>query len=69
MTCTSLYVEEQLQQHFGGLIGFVKRAEAFQKHKGAAEGTPLPGYGAAEAAPVVKEFNGRWQGGIEALHK
>lgn len=70
MTCTSMYVEEQLLSQFGSLIGFVKRAEAAQKHKGAqAEGVPLPGYGPNEAAPVLQDFASRWQPSIDALHK
>ena len=70
MTCTSLYVEEQLLSQFGTLIGFVKRAEAAQKHKGVqAEGVPLPGYGPNEAAPVLQDFASRWQASIDALHE
>ncbi|DBA84296.1 TPA: hypothetical protein ACH3X2_006350 [Trebouxia sp. C0005] len=70
MTCTSMYVEEQLLSQFGTLIGFVKRAEAAQKHKGGqAEGVPLPGYGPNEAAPVLQDFASRWQASIDALHK
>ena len=70
MTCTSMYVEEQLLSQFGTLIGFVKRAEAAQKHKGTqAEGVPLPGYGPNEAAPVLQDFASRWQASIDALHK
>lgn len=70
MTCTSMYVEEQLQSQFGNLIGFVKRAEAAQKHRGPqAEGVPLPGYGPNEATPVLQEFSSTWQASIDALHK
>lgn len=70
MTCTSMYVEEQLLSQFGTLIGFVKRAEAAQKHKGGqAEGVPLPGYGPNEAAPVLQDFASKWQASIDALHK
>ena len=70
MTCTRLYVEEQLLSQFGSLIGFVKRAEAAQKHKGGQpEGDPLPGYGPNEAAPVLQEFGSKWQASIDALHK
>lgn len=70
MTCTSMYVEEQLLSQFGTLIGFVKRAEAAQKHKvGQAEGVPLPGYGPNEAAPVLQDFASKWQASIDALHK
>ena len=70
MTCTSMYVEEQLLSQFATLIGFVKRAEAAQKHKGGQpEGVPLNGYGPNEAAPVLQEFAAKWQASIDALHK
>ena len=70
MTCTSMYVEEQLVTQFGTLIGFVKRSEAAQKHKGGQpEGVPLPGYGPNEAAPVLQEFASKWQPCIDTLHK
>jgi hypothetical protein len=69
MTCTKLYVEEQLTQHFNDMIHYVKYAEAAAKQKGVAEGRPIPGYTPVEAAPIVKDFATRWTSAIEALNK
>ncbi|KAK9819744.1 hypothetical protein WJX72_001832 [[Myrmecia] bisecta] len=70
VTCTAMYVEDQLGGHFGDLITFVKKAEAAAKQKGGAlEGRPIPGYGPAEAAPIVKDFAAKWTAAVEALHK
>lgn len=33
------------------------------------EGSHVPGYGPAEAAPVMKDFSQRWTAAIEALNK
>lgn len=69
-TCTKLYVEEQLEQHFKEMIHYVKFAEAAAaKAKGPVEGRPIPGYGPAEAAPIVKAFAARWTSAIEAMNK
>ncbi|KAK9822680.1 hypothetical protein WJX81_008329 [Elliptochloris bilobata] len=68
LTSTGTYVEETLMQHFGALIAFVRAAEATSQGghdgRGAAAGSVI-----ASAAPVVKDFAGRWTGEIEALNK
>lgn len=33
------------------------------------EGSHVPGYGPAEAAPVMKDFSQRWTSAVEALNK
>uniref|UniRef100_A0A383VE33 Uncharacterized protein n=1 Tax=Tetradesmus obliquus TaxID=3088 RepID=A0A383VE33_TETOB len=67
--CTSLYVEDQLGSHFKALLDFVKKAEQVQKRGGVQEGQPITGFTPAEAAPVLRDFGGRWKGSIEAMHK
>jgi hypothetical protein len=62
-----LYVEDQLGQHFRDLVEFVKKAEQQAKRAGVAEGQPVPGYGPAEAAPVLRDFGARWKGAIGAM--
>eukprot|EP00884_Botryococcus_braunii_P014708 jgi/Botrbrau1/23238/Bobra.0041s0074.1 len=69
-TCTKLYVEEQLEQHFKDMIHYVKYAEAaVARAKGGTEGRAIPGYGPAEAAPIIKAFAARWTSAIEAMNK
>lgn len=73
-SCTTLYVEEVLTEHFGRLLTFIKKAETAQKMRGAGAaaadgGGAVPGYGAAEAQPIVAEFSAKWSGAIDALHK
>jgi hypothetical protein len=34
-----------------------------------AEGAHVPGYGPAEAAPIMRDFSQRWTAAIEALNK
>ena len=68
IACTGTYVEETLMQHFGALIAFVRAAEATSQ--GAADGRgEAAGSLAASAAPVLRDFSGRWGGEIEALSK
>lgn len=68
-TTTSTYVEEALTTHFANLAGFVKRAEAAARRRGTEAGGEIPGYGANEAAPIVREFSARWTQSMEALNK
>lgn len=66
--CTGTYVEETLMQRFGALIAFVRAAEATSQ--GAGDGrSEAAGSLAASAAPVLRDFSGRWMGEIEALSK
>jgi hypothetical protein len=41
--CTSLYVEDQLHQHYKDLVEFVKKAEQTQKRLAVPEGAQIPG--------------------------
>ncbi|KAK9838884.1 hypothetical protein WJX74_005159 [Apatococcus lobatus] len=69
-TCTNIYVEEVLSEHFSGLLTFTKRAEAANKARGdRADAPPAPGFGAAEAGPVVRDFTARWASALEQLHR
>ena len=63
-------MEEILSEHFSGLLTFVKRAEAANKSRGdRPDAAPAPGFGAAEAGPVVRDFTTRWASSIEQQHK
>ena len=69
-TCTNIYVEEVLSEHFSGLLTFVKRAEAANKARGdRPDAPPATGFGAAEAGPVVRDFSTRWASAIEQQHR
>lgn len=63
-----LYVEDQLSGHFRDLIDFVKKAEQAAKRGGVPEGSPVPGHGAAEAGPLLRDFGGRWKAAIASMH-
>jgi hypothetical protein len=67
--CTNLYVEEILTHHFAELVRFVTAAEAAVKAHRVAEGSPIPGYGPQQAAPIIRDFSSRWTAAIEALNK
>ena len=101
-SCTGLYVDDVLAEHFGALVEFSKRAgQAAQRRavaaaaaaassheagegggtggpaeEGAAAATVggdpasavLPGFGPAEAAPILRDFGARWAASIEAIH-
>ena len=69
-TCTNIYVEEVLSEHFSGLLTFTKRAEAANKARGdRPDAPPAHGFGPAEAGPVVRDFSTRWGSSIEQLHR
>ena len=65
----NMYVEEALSAHFGPLLAYVRKAEHAAKARGLPEGQLPPGFGAAAAAPVIKDFAARWTAAIEALHR
>lgn len=67
--CTALYVDEQLQQHVGLLLDFVKKAEQAQKRGNVEEGATIPGFGPADAAPIVSDFAIKWQPALAAIQK
>lgn len=67
--CTSMYVEDQLQMYFRDLLDFVKKAEQTQKRLAIPEGSPIPGFTPAHAAPVLRDFGARWTSAIEAMHR
>ena len=66
--CVALYVEDRLGAHFGDLVAFVKKAEQAAKRAGVPDGSPVPGYGPQEAAPVLRGFADRWRAAVAALH-
>jgi hypothetical protein len=66
---TSLYVESRLTAGAPQLLAFVKRGEAAAAHGNIPEGQVVPGFGPAEAAPVAKDFSGRWERIVGVLNK
>lgn len=64
--CTSIYVEEVLQQQFGALISFVKQAETARARSQTPD-QPLPNFGSNEARPIAVDFTAKWTAGIETL--
>jgi len=67
--CTSLYVEDQLSNHFPILVEFVKKAEQQQKRLAVPEGQLIPNFAPAQAGPIMKDFGARWKAVIEDMHK
>lgn len=66
LRATSLYVETRLTAGAPQLMTFVKRGEAAAAT--ISEGTPVPGYGPSEGAPVARDFSTRWEKIVEVLH-
>lgn len=66
---TSLYAEDQLRQHCGRMVDFVKKAEQAQKRGNVAEGSHVPGFGPTDALPVVTDFGNRWQQVLSAIQR
>eukprot|EP00899_Mesostigma_viride_P022961 jgi/Mesvir1/384/Mv11278-RA.2 len=80
-TYTTVFVEEELGEHFGSLITFVKKAEALLKNE--TQGAPSEESSEAKATlalrsagggmdmvdPLVKDFANRWQSAIASMHK
>jgi vacuolar protein sorting-associated protein 52 len=66
---TSLYVESRLTAGAPQLLAFVKRGEAAAAHGNIPEGQIVPGFGPAEAAPVAKDFSGRWERIVGVLNR
>ena len=64
------FVEEALLAQFRPMIDFVKRAEtALKQAESAGVGSgALPGFGAHEAEPVMREFAAKWKAAIEQIH-
>ena len=48
VSCTSLYVEDQLSNHFPLLVDFVKKAEQQFKRLAISEGQPIPNFSPAQ---------------------
>ncbi|KAK7397366.1 hypothetical protein VNO78_18535 [Psophocarpus tetragonolobus] len=61
---TTIFVEELLQEHFNGLIKFVK-AKASEDPTSSPD-KPIT---VAEVEPLVKDFASRWKAAIELMHK
>ena len=69
-TQVDAFVEEELAGQFKALIEFVKKAEvAYKEVEGMGVVGALPGFGAEEASPLLRDFAARWQAAIEAIHK
>ncbi|KAL4534419.1 hypothetical protein Ndes2437B_g03696 [Nannochloris sp. 'desiccata'] len=66
---TSLYVESRLTAGAPQLLAFVKRGEAAAAHGNIPEDQIIPGFGPAEAAPVAKDFSGRWERIVGVLNR
>jgi hypothetical protein len=66
---TTLYVESRLTAGAPQLLAFVKRGEAAAAHGNIPEGQLVPGFGPAEAAPVAKDFSGRWERIVGVLNR
>ena len=66
---TSLFVEAELGRHFSQLIAFVKKAETAQKEMGADATEVAPGFGADDAAPVVRNFSGTWKTAVNTMYR
>lgn len=64
---TGLYVEARLMAGAPQLVAFVKRGEAAASH--VEEGHAVPGFGPSEAAPVSRDFSGRWERIVEVLNR
>ena len=64
---TSLYVEARLTAGAPQLVAFVKRGEAAAAH--VEDGQLVPGFGPLEAAPVSRDFSGRWERIVELLNR
>lgn len=76
----TIFVEEELREHFGPLIAFVKtRAATADSDAAAAAGGAPGGSGSSGAAaapiavkelePLFKDFAARWKTAIESMHK
>jgi hypothetical protein len=65
---TSLYVDSRLTAGAPQLVAFVKRGETAAAAAGG-DGAPVPGFGPAEAAPVARDFSGRWERIVEVLNR
>ena len=63
---TGLYVEARLTAGAPQLVAFVKRGEAAAAHT--PEGAVVAGFGPTEAAPVARDFSGRWERIVEVLN-
>ncbi|XP_032942882.1 vacuolar protein sorting-associated protein 52 homolog [Catharus ustulatus] len=60
---TQEFVEELLAPPFGGLVGFVREAEALLER---GEGEKLRGH-EARVTQLIRGFSGSWKGAVEAL--
>lgn len=67
---TTVFVEEELREHFRSLIEFVRTragtGEEPPSSKGAAAVSPIT---LQEVEPLLKDFSQRWKGAIELMHK
>lgn len=79
-SATTIFVEEELREHFGPLISFVKTRAVTSDPDAAGGGGTSGGSsssGGASAAPIsvaeleplFKDFAARWKTAIESMHK
>lgn len=61
---TTVFVEEELREHFGPLIAFVKTRAG--EDTGSSNAQPIR---LEEVEPLVKDFAVRWKTAIEVMHK
>ncbi|KAG0589994.1 hypothetical protein M758_1G061400 [Ceratodon purpureus] len=61
---TTVFVEEELREHFGALIAFVKTRAG--EDTGSSNAQPIR---LEEVEPLVKDFAVRWKTAIEVMHK
>lgn len=61
---TTVFVEEELREHFGSLINFVKTRAA--EDVGTSNTQPIK---LEEVEPLLKDFAVRWKTAIEVMHK
>ncbi|MEW5309332.1 MAG: hypothetical protein WDW38_001227 [Sanguina aurantia] len=68
-SCMGLYVEDQLGGSFREMVEFVKKAEQQHKRSAVADGSPIPGFGPAQASPILHDFGARWMSALESMTK
>lgn len=63
---TALYVDERLAAGMPQLVAFVKKGEAAAAQL--PEGSVVPGYGPAQAAPIAADFSKKWESVVAGLN-
>ncbi|KAH9547824.1 hypothetical protein CY35_11G056300 [Sphagnum magellanicum] len=63
---STVFVEEELREHFMPMIQFVKTRAGEDAAAGSSNAQPIT---IEEVEPLVKDFAARWKGAIEIMHK